>query len=309
MKIRFRSFCFLIGILFFSACSKGGTKDALKAESIKRVVSLGPSATEILFAIGAEKQIAARTDLCDFPPEAETIASVGGFAGNTISLETILSFEPDLVYLYQGIHDVFVKPLEDAGIRVYISNASSIEDVKKEVLDMGELTGHKKEAQKVVSKMNETLERVSKKIKKHLREKNHSAGEFTDASDDAGGQNKTSGEFTDAPTVYWEIWPSPMMTVGKDSFINDIIKAAGGKNIFEDELSAYPIVTAEAVIFAHPDFIFYTGDGTEKGAVWNPEKQMTAAKGIYYVGDDNRFVRSSPRCVDAVEKLADILWK
>ena len=78
------------------------------------------------------------------------------------------------------------------------------------------------------------------------------------------------------------------------------------KNIFEDEESAYPMVSDEAILYAAPDFIFYSGDGMGGGV---PDSKFNPPKGMYYMGDDDRFVRSSPRCADAVEKLANILWK
>ncbi|MBR4004637.1 MAG: ABC transporter substrate-binding protein, partial [Treponema sp.] len=241
---------------------------------------LGPAATEIVFAIGAQDQLVARTDLCDYPADVSKYPSVGGFAGNTISLEAIISYEPTLVYLFAGMHDYLVQPLKDAGIEVYVSNAVSIDAVKKEVLDIGKLTGHTKEAQKVVKTMNATLARTEKYIK-----------------------SKSKGKT--APKVYWEVWNDPMMSAGKNSFMNDIIQKAGGNNIFGNLNEAYPMVSEEAVLLADPDYIFYSGDGMGGG---KPSEIFEPKGGVHYMGDDDRFVRSTPRCVDAVEKLAKILW-
>lgn len=271
-------FCAVVSFSLFLISCNAEKKSAENSDV--RIVSLGPSATEIIFAIGAESQLVARTDLCDYPAEASSIPSVGGFSGNTISLESILSFEPTLVYLFAGMHDFLIQPLEDAGIQVYVSDASSIKAVENEVLDIGKLTGHEKQAEKVVSEMNKKLEAVKK-----FSEKNNSNG--------------------NAPTVYWEIWHEPMMSVGKNSFINDIIEYAGGKNIFGDLEDAYPMVSAESVLYANPDFIFYTGDGMGGG---QPSDIFNPAKGIYFMGDDDSFVRSSPRVVNAVEKLAKYFY-
>ena len=246
-----------------------------------RIVTLGPAATEIVFAIGAQDQLVARTDLCDYPPEVANYPSVGGFAGNTISLEAIISYEPTLVYLFAGMHDFLVQPLQDLGITVYVSDAVSIDAVKKEILEIGALTGHDKGAQKVVKQMDATLARTEKLIKNKMKK-----------------QAK--------PTVYWEVWHEPMMSVGKNTFMNDIITLAGGINIFGNEEYAYPMVSEEAVLDANPDFIFYTGDGMGGG---QPSDIFKPKGGVYYMGDDDRYVRSIPRCVDAVEKLANILWK
>ena len=284
MKTLKKSFLFLI-TLFVAAnlCFAAGKKTKKAAAKDVRIVSLGPAATEIIFAIGAQDQLVARTDLCDYPPEASKIASVGGFSGNTLSLESIISFEPTLVYLFAGMHDAFVKPLEELGIQVYVSNATSIEAVKNEVLDIGKLTGHEKEAQKVVKEMDTKLSRTEKMYKVKA--------------------GKADGKL---PTVYWEVWHSPMMSCGKNSFMDDIITKAGGKNIFGEEEYAYPMVSEEAVLLADPDFIFYSGDGMGGG---EPSDIFKPKGGMYYMGDDDSFVRSTPRCADAVEKLAAILWK
>lgn len=283
MKSLKKSILFLIILcaganLCFAAGKK--TKKASPKSDI-RIVSLGPSATEVIFAIGAQDLLVARTDLCDYPSEAKNIPSVGGFAGNTLSLESIISYEPTLVYLFAEMHEGFVKPLQDLGIQVYRSNATSIEAVKNEVLDIGKLTGHEKQAQKVVKEMDEKLNRTKKMYETKIA---------------ADGK---------LPTVYWEVWHSPMMSCGKNSFMGDIIAKAGGKNIFADEEAAYPMVSEEAVLLANPDFIFYSGDGMGGG---KPSELLKAKGGIYYMGDDDSFVRSTPRCADAVEKLAAILW-
>ncbi|MBO4318866.1 MAG: ABC transporter substrate-binding protein [Treponema sp.] len=263
------------------AFSLGNSKNSKKkADSDVRIVTLGPAATEIVFAIGAQDQLVARTDLCDYPAQAANYPSVGGFAGNTISLEAIISYEPTLVYLFAGMHDYLVQPLKDAGIEVYVSNAVSIDAVKQEVLDIGKLTGHDKEAQKVVKQMNATLTRTQKYIKSKSKGKN-------------------------APKVYWEVWNDPMMSAGKNSFMNDIIQKAGGNNIFGNLAEAYPMVSEEAVLLADPDYIFYSGDGMGGG---KPSDIFEPKGGVHYMGDDDRFVRSTPRCVEAVEKLAKILW-
>ena len=282
MKSLKKSVLFLIILCAAVNLSFAAGKKTKKATTKDiRIVSLGPSATEVIFAIGAQDLLVARTDLCDYPPEAKNIPSVGGFAGNTLSLESIISYEPTLVYLFAEMHEGFVKPLQDLGIQVYRSNATSIEAVKNEVLDIGKLTGHEKQAQKVVKEMDEKISRTEKMYK----------------------ANAENGKL---PTVYWEVWHSPMMSCGKNSFMGDIIAKAGGKNIFADEEQAYPMVSEEAVLLANPDFIFYSGDGMGGG---KPSELLKAKGGIYYMGDDDSFVRSTPRCADAVEKLAAILWK
>lgn len=275
-------------VIIFTAISifTGCRAKKVDTNGINRIVSLGPSATEILFAIGADKQLVACTDFCDYPAEAKTKASVGGFAANSISLESIISYEPDLVYLFSGMHDSLIKPLQDMGISVYVSKAASVDDVKKEIIEIGTITGHSAEAEDVVKEMNLLL------------------AEARDKSAEA----KKNGS---SPLIYWQVWDDPLMTAGKNSFINDIITLAGGINIFGEENSDYPIISDEAVIAAKPQFIFIT-KASDNYSVTNNKIMFYAMKkdsgaSVHYVNDD-KFSRPGPRCAEAVQDLTKILY-
>ena len=275
-------------VIIFTAISifTGCREKKVDKNGINRIVSLGPSATEILFAIGADKQLVACTDFCDYPAEAKTKASVGGFAANSISLESIISYEPDLVYLFSGMHDSLIKPLQDMGISVYVSKAASVDDVKKEIIEIGTITGHSAEAEDVVKEMNLLLAEA----------RNISA------------EAKKNGS---SPLIYWQVWDDPLMTAGKNSFINDIITLAGGINIFGEENSDYPIISDEAVIAAKPQFIFIT-KASDNYSVTNNKIMFYAMKkdsgaSVHYVNDD-KLSRPGPRCAEAVQDLTKILY-
>lgn len=275
-------------VIIFTAISifTGCREKKVDKNGINRIVSLGPSATEILFAIGADKQLVACTDFCDYPAEAKTKASVGGFAANSISLESIISYEPDLVYLFSGMHDSLIKPLQDMGISVYVSKAASVDDVKKEIIEIGTITGHSAEAEDVVKEMNLLL---------------------AEARNNSAEAKKNSS----SPLIYWQVWDDPLMTAGKNSFINDIITLAGGINIFGEENSDYPIISDEAVIAAKPQFIFIT-KASDNYSVTNNKIMFYAMKkdsgaSVHYVNDD-KFSRPGPRCAEAVQDLTKILY-
>ena len=275
-------------VIIFTAISifTGCREKKVDKNGINRIVSLGPSATEILFAIGADKQLVACTDFCDYPAEAKTKASVGGFAANSISLESIISYEPDLVYLFSGMHDSLIKPLQDMGISVYVSKAASVDDVKKEIIEIGTITGHLAEAEDVVKEMNILLAEARNK----------------------SAEAKKNGS---SPLIYWQVWDDPLMTAGKNSFINDIITLAGGINIFGEENSDYPIISDEAVIAAKPQFIFIT-KASDNYSVTNNKIMFYAMKkdsgaSVHYVNDD-KFSRPGPRCAEAVQDLTKILY-
>ena len=142
MELGFLLFCLIV-----SSCSKSdyffnktSNKHTQENHIPQRIISLSPSATEILFAIGAQNQIAARSDFCDFPENVKNIPSVGGFDGKTLSIEKILSFSPDFVYLTNGMHNYLIPFLQKHNIAYYISVADSIQTVLQEIAEIGKIT-------------------------------------------------------------------------------------------------------------------------------------------------------------------------
>ncbi|SEQ53669.1 iron complex transport system substrate-binding protein [Treponema bryantii] len=270
--------------LFISLISALYARKPKTAESRypKLIVALSPSAAEILFTIGAGDQVSAVSEFTDFPAEAKAKPVVGGFDGKTLSIETIMSFKPDLVYLTEGMHNFLISTLESNGIAYYVSKGESIASVEKEIIEVGKITGHEKEAAKVVDDME-------KKLKKA-----------------AGAANK------DGPIkVYWEVWNAPYMSAGSTSFINDVIKAAGGENIFADLSDAYPMVSEETIIAREPAVILIPAStGLESSAVGlrNGWADIPAVKGgRVFVVDDNVYTRPGPRVADVVLELSDLL--
>lgn len=249
----------------------------------KSIVALSPSAAEILFTIGAGDQVSAVSQFTDFPPEAAAKPVVGGFDGKTLSIETIMSFKPDLVYITEGMHNFLIATLEANGIAYYVSKGDSIASVEAEILEVGKITGHEKEAAKVVDGME-------KKLKK------------------ATGSTSKKG---DAVKVYWEVWNAPYMSAGAASFINDVIKAAGGENIFADLPDAYPMVSEESIISRGPAVILIpasTGLAASSVGLRNGWAEIPAVKNSrVFVVDDNVYTRPGPRVADVVLELADLI--
>ena len=162
--------CFILACVLFISCSKKGTKIENQNEKAEnsvplRIVSLSPAATEILFAISAQDKIVARTDLCDYPKEAEKIPSVGGFDGKLFSLENIISFKPDFVYLTAVMHTHLIEPLKSYGIRVYVSNAQSLDDILKEIEDIAEITGYKENGKICVENIRSEFLQAEREVK------------------------------------------------------------------------------------------------------------------------------------------------
>lgn len=272
---------FIFAVLLVTSCTKRTTGTDLKFP--KSIVSLSPAATEILFAIGAGSQVTAVSDYTDFPEAAVDLPKVGGFDGKTISMEKILSFKPELVYLTDGMHNFLIDQLNTYEIPYYLSTSESIDDVKKEILAVGELTGHTSQAQTVVNDMN-------KKLGKYENLKFNKAKKAE---------------------IYYEIWNSPYISAGNKSFINDVIVNAGGENLFGDLSESYPIVSEESIIARNPKVILLpasSGLSVESVANRSGWKEISAVKnGKIYIIDDNLFTRPGPRIADCVETLYHLL--
>lgn len=277
---------------FFSCNKKYASADAVPQKKIQRIVSLGPSATEILFAIGAGDKVVARTAFCDYPEEVSKLPSVGGFSSASENLESIISYRPDMVYLFAGMHDSFIKPLEELGITVFVSDATSILAVEDEILAVGKLTGCEVKAEKIVTEMKAELESISKKVTDAKRKSNRK-------------------EYK----MFWQIWDNPLVTAGKTSFINDIIEASGWINIFGNVEQAYPVVSDEAVILAKPNYVIMTGSsyisGTFEESAFNTDLFKMLNKQDDFWGfvyeESNYMERPGPRLVSTVKAFSDML--
>ncbi|MBO4628724.1 MAG: ABC transporter substrate-binding protein [Treponema sp.] len=258
----------------------------------KSIVTLSPAAAEILYAIGAGDQIVAVSQFTDYPPEAAEKPIVGGFDGKTLSIETILSYEPDLVYLSEGMHNFLIEPLDSYGIKWYLSNATSITAIEKEIMDMGELTGHQDEAAQVVAQMAEKLSKA-----------------YVPAA--APTEDDEVEALDSTIKVYYEVWNAPFMSVGSTSFIHDVIVNAGGKNIFDDLTDAYPMVSDETIIARAPDVILIpmnngvSVEDVKARAGW--DSIPAVANDRVYIIDDNVYSRPAPRIADVVLDLSELL--
>lgn len=265
-------------LLTLSSCTK---KNRAQSEIPQHIVALSPVATEILFAVGAEDQVAAVSDLADYPEEARKKPFAGGFDGKTLSMETILSFKPDFVYLTDGMHNFLIKPLESYGIKYYVSKANSIKAVEQEILDIGIITGHEKNAKKIVDNIEETVLKVQK--------------------------NAASTQLK----VYYEVWNSPFMSVGTESFINDILQTVNLKNIFDDLKDAYPVVSEETILARQPDLILIpmtsglTVDDIKARNGWNSLPAVKNNK--VFIINDNLYTRSGPRITQTLEELSKLI--
>lgn len=272
-------------LVFMSVAVFAMSKPAA-ANKPQRIVSLSPAATEILFAVDAGDKVVAVDEFSDYPAEAQTLPKVGGFDGKTLSIEKILSFEPDFVYITKGMHDFLIDSLEKYSIQYYISTGASVDDVRREITEIGTIAGSPAKAKEVVSSI--------------------------DAAVKAANDNITGKAEKGDISVYYEVWNAPFMSIGGNTFISDVITKAGGMNIFA-ELTDWPSVSQESIIAADPDVILIpASSGVTAESVADREgwADISAVKNNkVFVVDDNLYSRPSPRIGETILQLSQLLNK
>lgn len=254
----------------------------------ERIISLSPSNTEILFAVGAGKLVVGNTKYCDYPMEAQNLPKIGGFSGKSISVETIISLKPDLVLANDSGQESVIEALEQANVKVIAVKAASFDDVYANLETVGKITGHDTEAAAVVTGMKARVETVTNLVA-GISEENR-------------------------PTIFWEVWDEPMMTAGPETYIGQLISMAGGINIFADLQEDYPQVSPEEIIKRNPNFILGPDTHGDKLTAQNLASrpgwdQIEAVKNDHiFLIDGNTASRSGPRLVDALEAMVEALY-
>jgi iron complex transport system substrate-binding protein len=255
----------------------------------ERIVSLSPSNTEILFALGLGPKVVGVTKFCDYPPEVlqrvkdGDIAVIGGFVDP--SIERIVALNPDLVLAATRLQENVVNELEKMGLKVIALDPHNLSQILADIKLVGKACGKSEEAEKLANEMKRVIDFIFSKTK----------------------------NVPNRPRVYYEVWYEPLYTIGPGTWQNELIEMAGGVNIFADAKQAYPIVSSEAVIQRDPEIIIvsigYMGgvkkEDFEKRPGWGA---ISAVKNnrIYEI-DENLVVRPGPRIVQGLEQLAKFI--
>ncbi|OWA34777.1 cobalamin-binding protein [Saccharibacillus sp. O16] len=232
----------------------------------QKIVSLAPSETEALFALGLDKEIVGVTDNDDYPEAAKTKPKMGGFELNT---EAIVGAQPDIVFTADLTDDATVKSLRGLGLKVFKFNPDTLEDVMNDMHVYGEITNRQAEAKKVTDKMSKEIESVRT-----------AAASIPDA---------------EKKTVYLEF--SPGWTVGKGEFMDELIGTSGAINAAA-QTTGWSEVNAEEIIKTNPDVILYSKMSVDPKTIktrsgWN---SIQAVKDNQLVAiDDNLVSRPGPR--------------
>jgi iron complex transport system substrate-binding protein len=260
----------------------------------ERIVSLAPSNTEILFAMGAGDKVVGVTDYDNYPYnfsawiEAGNMTSIGGAYNPAI--EPIVALQPDLVLAFGGPGGSLdaIDKLRNVGYNVLTLDPKDVSGVIADIVMVGRATGHNTQAASVATNISQRIEAVVNAVKKA----------------------------SSTPKVYCEVWIDPYMSVGPKSWISSLITLVGGQNIFENATNTYyPVVSSEAIIQQNPDVMVFVPQGGQYfwGSLndvanrtgWNI---ISAVKNNrMYVTPEGIVEKPGPRTADAVEILAKII--
>src|ERR1051326_6451564 len=248
---------------------------------IDRIVSLAPNLTEIVYAVGAGDRLVGRTSYCDYPPQAKSVAEIGDTMHP--SIERIIALKPQVVLVSTASQlENFTRQLDEQKIAVYVTNPQSLDDVFSSMQKLGDLFGnHDKTVFEVESLRYRAIEVESKSLTvKPIR-------------------------------VFFQVSDQPLYTIGREAYLTDLIKRAGGVSVTAEVPTAFPRFSDEAALASKPEAIILpTGGsmGNANSTVAPALKTSPAAlnKRVYKINDD-LLSRPGPRLVDGLEQLARAL--
>lgn len=276
----------IVAILVLLLSILSGASSGREADRL-RVVSLAPSSTEILFALGLDDEIVGVSQFCNYPSRAASKDEIGTFSEPNI--EKILWLKPDIIFCTGLEQAPVITKLRQLGLRVCVSDPSNLEELFGSIAEIGTLVGRAREARDLVARMKSDVSRVRDAAKTLLD----------------GKRRK----------VFVEIWHTPLMSGGKGSMIDELITIAGGINIAHDIKTAYGSFSSEEVLKRDPDCIVlaYMQKGDSVDAVrsrlgWSSVSAVRNGR-IYNDIDPDTLLRPGPRIAHALEELQERIYR
>ncbi len=283
-----RNLCALVGGLLVACAARAeivvtddlGGRVALAAPA-RRIVSLAPHVTELLFVAGAGPQIVGAVDYSDYPPEAKAIHRVGGYS--RLDFEAILALKPDLVVGWESGNGLDnLQRLKQLGLTVFASQPGALPGLGTTIEKLGALAGTPAAARREAARFRGRLA--------SLRARYAGRGEVS---------------------VFYAIWNQPLMTVNDAHLISDVIRLCGGRNVFGRLRALAPTVNVEDVVRADPEAIVASGMSDTRPEWlddWQRWPRLTAvARGNLYVVPPDLLQRATPRVLDGAERLCAAL--
>lgn len=282
----------IIGVAFLAGCTQTADntdqanlanvtddigREMMVRRDVARVVSLAPNLTEIIFAVGGGEKLVGVTTYCDFPAETSSIEKIGDTM--TPNIEKIISLKPDIVFVTTASQlQSFSDRLKERSIAVYATDPNDLESIYRSIEDIGRLIGRRDPAEELVIDLRKRVARV---------------------------ESQLDAEKT--PAVFVQIDGESLFTIGKEAFITDIIRRAGGRSVTADLATDFPKISKESALAMNPDAIIISESehNTEPNEIF---KNSNAVKNdrILRVKAD-LLSRPGPRVVDALEQIAKFL--
>jgi iron complex transport system substrate-binding protein len=281
-----------IGLLAMAGCqatsSPGNITDDL-GRSVQinkipqRIISLSPSNTEMVYALGLQDRLIGVTTFCNYPPEAQNKPKVSEFSN--VDVEKIVSLQPDLILADDLQKTEVVPALEKLGIPTMVISPGNVDNVLSDIGIIGSITGKTRESGELASNLRQRIKAVTE---------------------------KTVTPTTEKPRVFYVTWHDPIWTAGRNTMVNDLIEKAGGSNIAGD-LQGFSTISLETLLEKNPQIIIVMssmGDQNTSFNYINNEPRLKAIDALknkqVYLIDSDIFGRTTPRIVDALEQLAKI---
>jgi iron complex transport system substrate-binding protein len=289
----------VLGVLITSACyrsgnrspspTKGETREVIDEAGrrvrlpvkIERIVSLAPNLTEIVYAVGAGNSLVGDTEYCDYPAEAKNVARIGDTMHP--SIERIIALKPQIVLVSTASQlEAFTKQLDDQRIAVYVTNPRSLDEVFHSIETLGDLFGHHDGGASVVADLRGRAAAVEVAMRS-----------------------------VEPVKVFYQVSGEPLYTIGRESYLTDLVRRAGGISVTADVPGAFPRFSDEAALAARPEAIILPTGGSMGSAnsdVAKALKNSPAAlnKRVYKINDDH-LSRPGPRLIDGLEEMARAL--
>jgi len=247
----------------------------------RRIVSLAPHVTELLYAAGAGERLVGTVEYSNYPEAAQRLPRVGGYSA--VDLEAVAALKPDLVVAWaSGNRDIHLERLAAVGIPVFVSEPHTLADVGRSIETFGQLAGSEAVAAAAARAFEQRKAALA-----------------------------TRYAARPAVKVFYQVWDRPLMTVNGEHLISDVMALCGGKNVFADLPQLAPTVSVEGVLAANPEVIVASGMGEERPDwldQWRRWPRLTAAaRGNLYFIPPDLIQRHTPRILDAAERLCGFL--
>ncbi len=249
-------------------------------QPVRRIVSLAPNLTEIVYALGAQEHLVGDTDFCDYPPEAQTKPKVGGAVNP--NLEQLVALKPDLVLVTTALNRrETVTALERLGIPTYATDPRTVENILMSIENVADVLGVREQGEVVVAKLRERLAEVTRRLGDHP-----------------------------AKRALFVVWTDPLISVGRGTFLADAMRLAGARSVV-DSAQDWPKVSLEEVVRLQPDFlVMATAHAQESEANIQSLSELPGWRSLEAVRHHRVAVvsdavnRPAPRLIDAIVELA-----